>query len=87
MYAKVIVEIGAKNLDQTFYYHIPSIYEDKIDLFFEIWPTVQYVRNKNGCPGLGFFQKQTLRQRFESKQFTWEIVRIVVKMIGYDTQM
>lgn len=62
-------------------------YEDKIDLFFEIWPTVQYVRNKNGCPGLGFFQKQTLRQRFESKQFTWEIVRIVVKMIGYDTQM
>jgi primosomal protein N' (replication factor Y) len=36
MYAKVIIEIGAKNLDKTFIYRVPSIYQDIIDVGYRV---------------------------------------------------
>ncbi len=36
MYAKVIVEIGNKNLDQMFYYNIPSKYQDVLNIGYRV---------------------------------------------------
>lgn len=36
MYAKVIVEIGAKNVDQTFFYRVPLEYKNKINIGYRV---------------------------------------------------
>lgn len=36
MYAKVVIEIGAKNLDKTFTYRVPPIYRDKLEVGYRV---------------------------------------------------
>lgn len=40
------------------------------------------MQKKNDCLSLGFFQKQTLRQGFESQWVIWEIGENTGKEVG-----
>lgn len=60
-------------------------YGDKTGLLFEI--CAHSSGKKDALFQFGFFRKQTLRQGFESKRFTWEMVGRLVKMCGYDTHV